>query len=424
MASIGRDRNGRRRILFVDQDGKRKTLRLGKCTQRQAEHFCIRFEALLAGRFSGIDDETARWVGALPDDVHAKLAALGLVTPRTEQAAGGLTVGELCEQYITSRDDVGTSTQTVYGLTRRNLVGFFGAAKLIREITLHDADEWRRDLTRQGLSEATARKRSGVAKQIFRTAVKRRILTENPFAGLKSTAIANRAREYFVSREEIEKIITTCPDAEWRLIVSLARYGGLRMPSEMLALKWGDITEDRIVIHSVKTEHFDGKAERVIPLFPELREPLREVFEQAPAGSEYVITRCNSNLRTQLTRIIHRAGLATWPKLFQNMRASRATELAQVFPAHVVASWLGHSQIIGAKHYLQVRDEDFLRAAKAPEKCAQNPAQYTSVQGGKEQESTGLDEEQNPVLLPATADYNCLQEKHLRLKGLEPQTAP
>ncbi|MBP8911879.1 MAG: tyrosine-type recombinase/integrase [Phycisphaerae bacterium] len=260
---------------------------------------------------------------------------------------------------------------------------------------------------------------------MFRTAVKRRILTENPFAGLKSTAIANKAREYFVSREEIEKILAACPDAEWRLIVSLARYGGLRMPSEMLALKWGDITDDRILVHSVKTEHFEGKAERVIPLFPELREPLRDVFEQAPAGSEFVITRYrkpNSNLRTQLTRIIHRAGLVTWPKLFQNMRASRATELAQVFPAHVVASWLGHSQMVGAKHYLQIREEDFQRAVKAPEKCAQNPAQYMSVQGGKGHQSTKPDEVENPVLLPATADYNCLQEKHLRLKGLEPLT--
>ena len=37
MASIGKDPGGRRRILFVAQNGKRRTIRLGKCSQKQAE---------------------------------------------------------------------------------------------------------------------------------------------------------------------------------------------------------------------------------------------------------------------------------------------------------------------------------------------------------------------------------------------------
>jgi len=34
MASISRDPNGRRRILFMSKDGSRKTLRLGKMSQK------------------------------------------------------------------------------------------------------------------------------------------------------------------------------------------------------------------------------------------------------------------------------------------------------------------------------------------------------------------------------------------------------
>ena len=44
------------------------------------------------------------------------------------------------------------------------------------------------------------------------------------------------------------------------------------------------------------------------------------------------------NLRTQLMRILRRAGVATWPKLFHNLRASRETELAATFPLHVVCT--------------------------------------------------------------------------------------
>jgi hypothetical protein len=44
MASIARDKNGSRRILFVAQDGKRPTIRLGKVSQRSAEALKRRVE--------------------------------------------------------------------------------------------------------------------------------------------------------------------------------------------------------------------------------------------------------------------------------------------------------------------------------------------------------------------------------------------
>lgn len=83
--------------------------------------------------------------------------------------------------------------------------------------------------------------------------------------------------------------------------------------------------------------------------------PYREaVFDAAPEGSTYVITRCRDakrNLRTQLERTIRKAGLTPWPRLWQNLRASCATELAAEHPAPVAAYWLGHSVIVANKHY-------------------------------------------------------------------------
>src|SRR5262249_8769641 len=73
----------------------------------------------------------------------------------------------------------------------------------------------------------------------------------------------------------------------------------------------------------------------------------------------------NQNLRTRFTKIIRRAGLTPWPKLFHNLRASCETDLAQSFPVHVVCSWIGNSQLIAAKHYLQVTESDFERAANS-----------------------------------------------------------
>ena len=86
MASIGKDKGGRKRILFVAEDGSRRTVRLGKCSLRQAEAFKVKVEALVAARLTNnIDSETARWIADLSDDAHAKLTAVGLLEPR----AGG-----------------------------------------------------------------------------------------------------------------------------------------------------------------------------------------------------------------------------------------------------------------------------------------------------------------------------------------------
>src|SRR5262249_20847014 len=109
-----------------------------------------------------------------------------------------------------------------------------------------------------------------------------------------------------------------------------------------------------------------------------------EAFDLAPEGAQYVITRypdVDKNFRTRLIRIVRRAGLTPWPKLFQNLRASRQRELAALYPLHVVYAWLGNSTLIAHKHYLQVTDDYFALAAdpnSAPNSTltAQNTAQH------------------------------------------------
>lgn len=176
------------------------------------------------------------------------------------------------------------------------------------------------------------------------------------------------------------KLLDACPDAEWRAILALARYGGLRCPSEALALEWGHILWDRntMTVPCVKTASTTGEAYRVVPLFPEVRAALEELFELAPEGSRSVITRYRSaeqNLRTQFGRICRKAGVPMPSKPFINLRASRATELVEEFPSHVCAAWLGHSEKIADAHYRQVNEQHFARAiAVSPDGITANPA--------------------------------------------------
>jgi integrase len=139
--------------------------------------------------------------------------------------------------------------------------------------------------------------------------------------------------------------------------------------SALARSRWGDVEWElnRITVRSPKTEHHEGKESRVIPLFAELLPQLVVVWNEAEEGTEFVIARYrgrNSNLRTQLERIIRKAGFTPRPKLFQNLRSTWETELAAEFPIHVVCDWVGNTQAVAAKHYLQTTDDHFDRATQ------------------------------------------------------------
>ena len=135
-----------------------------------------------------------------------------------------------------------------------------------------------------------------------------------------------------------------------------------RCPSEVLKLKWSDIDwkKQEMLVRSEKTAHHVGQGSRRVPLFTDLLPFLEDAYELSGGKGEYLIYRyrgAESNLRTQLHWIIERAHLEPWPKAFQNLRASRATDLVLHHPMHVVSEWTGHSIETMKKFYLQVTDE-------------------------------------------------------------------
>ncbi len=297
----------------------------------------------------------------------------------------------------------------------RNLNEHFGADRDLASITEADAEDFKMFLVGQKLAPTTIHKRLQFARMFFRAAKKRKLIADNPFAEVTAKAVMRQDRQRFITREETDQLLTVC-NPTWRVIVALSRFGGLRCPSEVLSLRWQDIDWDagRIVVQSPKTEHHVGKASRTIPLFAELRRYLEEALDlapelqtdangellpeaQQPAGAIYVVGGNhreaantasgwrNCNLRTQFERIVKRAGLQPWPRLFHAMRASRETELAKEYPIHVVTAWLGNTPRIALKHYLQVTDADFQRAAEATEKdgakCGAQGAQNAAQPG-------------------------------------------
>ena len=453
MASLSTDGTKNRTVQFVAADGKRRSIRLGKVNLKHAE--AVRQKVgHLAGALTHklpLDAETAAWVRDLGDELHTKLAAVGLVPARQSQALGAFLDAYMLRAAAERKGGTMTTINTVANDLRR----FFGEGTGVRSIGPAEARDFRHHyLTRTPkLAAATHSKRLKTARQFFEYAVTIGLTPANPFEGVTTVSVLPDERRHYVTIEDARKLIAAA-DPTWAIMIALARFGGLRCPSEVLSLKWEHVNFEtmRMTVPSPKTEHLPGRAYRPCPIFEALAPHLADAFERAAPGEIYVVGGprgeryraasasvkgwVSCNVRTPFEKLIRRAGLIPWPRLFHNLRASCETDLAAEFPGHVVAAWIGHSQETMRKHYLQVRESDY-EAASRPRLVAgerggaisgasvvQNPVQTLADQNGPG-ETVEQEKLETVTVWPSRSDsVPSGPNAMMTLRGFEPRYPP
>lgn len=362
------NRKGLRQVQWRDGESRR-TLSLGRIDAKTAQGIRQHVDRLVTAKHSAgiLPKATAEWLADIGSTLHAKLAALGLATHRAESQAAEL--GVLFDAYIKRRHDLKPRSIANLQQARRSLVGFFGERKDAGKINRAEAKDWERS-AKAKLARATVSTHVKKARQVFADAVDRGTVAANPFIKLKAGSQANASRQQYVSVEDIRKVIAACPDAEWKLIFGLARFAGLRTPSESFGLKWPDIDDDgrKMLVRSPKTEHHEGRDVRFVPVCPELQQ-LLDAYDPRGDGKDHSADRVISqhrisNVATTARKIIERAGLTPWPRLFNNLRASCQTDWTAKLPLHAVCAMIGNSELIAARHYLQVTDSHFAEIAE------------------------------------------------------------
>jgi integrase len=339
VASVVNDPGGRKRILFVAPDESRKAIRLGKRDRKSAEGIARHVEALLAAKIDGqpVPRETAVWLTGIGAKLRDRLAAVGLVASLQR-----LTVAEFLTSWLAGKRAAGHKPTSLraWGQTVAALSERFGGRQLT-SLTHADGEAFRSAMQARDLRATTIHKRLGHARQMLEDAVRLGHISANPWKHVRHRGGDPSERRAYVAVADAERVIAHCPSGLWKLLVALARFGGLRVPSEAFSLTWGDVDWERgrLSIPSPKTQHL-GKPHRVIPLFPLLRPHLEAAFDEAPEGAIYVFPDAwreratgddgwaGANMRTTFAKIIRRAGVEPWTRLWHSLRASCESDLA------------------------------------------------------------------------------------------------
>jgi integrase len=367
MASII-ERNGKRTLQWKFNN-RRWWAGLGATGAKAAAVLANRLQAVLdeiehTGRLSG---ESSMWLSALKGGrLRQRLHDCGVLQAE-------LTVRQLCDAFET-RKERKEQTNVNYSHAIRNLVKCYG---LDTPASAVQGREFRPYLESRGLSRSTVNKRISIARSVFKT------ISPNPFAEVVAGRQDNSARQFYVAADTILAVCRYA-DPELKLVLMLARFAGLRVPSELRAMRFSDIEweHDKIYIRSPKTEHHKGGEGRYIPLFFHLRSALMDAQEWSVEGQPNVFygsaPLSSVVLRHRLTKMLCRLGITPWPRLFQNLRASWETDCLRLFPSET-PKWAGHSHLISQRNYHMQTDDSF-RAAAAPPP-AQFAANRSSGQG-------------------------------------------
>jgi integrase len=378
------NRNGRTlyRIEYRDSDKRRRKIRLGAIAKRDALAIAAKVDDLVSATISGSGPSPAlaEWVNKIGDDLHSKLSEQGLCKPRNNY-----TLKEWLDLFMAQHEkNIGEHTRKALARSQVLIEQRFGKDIFLKNVTPEDAQSFREWLVNDcGLAQPTVAKVIKHAKQFFNAALSNGILDKSPFAEVVAGTQANDERSVYVPVEDVERAIGMAPDAQWRLIIALCRYAGLRCSSEVLRLSWADVdfVSNTLTVYSTKTAK-QGKAKRVVPILPELRPHLEDAFnpEDERCISRYRLS--NSNLHKMFLQILAKAGLKPWPRLFHNLRGSLETDLIERHPAHAVVKWLGNSERVALKHYLKVTPKHLSDAASqgVGQQVGTNLAESTSKQ--------------------------------------------
>lgn len=369
---------------------KKNSWTIRDITKSEADRFGYNLRLLISYNENSRKDEypleVRQWLDGLGPKILEELERRGLVKLA---AARRPLVGYMTEYFERhGRNGMADSTRAIWNRAVKRVAEFFGPKFELNQLTSTDGERFEAHLltlkgrTGPTWSRQTVAKMCGLFKQAVDAAVKEGLLPQNPleFHG-GTSAGANPERDRYIEVKDVLAVLNGLPSAEERLAIGLARFAGLRVPSELKHLKWSDLIRnkdgaiDGIKVRTPKTEK-TGNHTKVVPVSEDLAVLLKEAEAVSASKNMFPNVRFPNRL---LRTACKQTGTPAWPKLTHNLRASCLTDWVSEFDEVLAAQWGGITVQVLLRHYIRnVRAEVSAREASRKWRAGKNQSQTLS----------------------------------------------
>ncbi len=260
----------------------------------------MRAKFLLAEAVAEIERET--FTAPTARKYISKLLALA-----TGEELQSYTLETWCEEWIRrkERDKSSKATMARYKSHRDALLEWLGtrSKRPLEALTSQEARQWREHLQDGGRAGKTVLSYTKDAGAIYRAAIREGLVSFNPFASLEAIDTSDSQERRPFTGEEVSKLIIAAPSEEWRGLVLVAAYTGLRL-GDASRLSWEavDLEAKRITLIPSKTAR--KKREVRIPI----QEDLLAYLLAAPVAEDSPTSPVFPSLAT--LKVGDRAGLS------------------------------------------------------------------------------------------------------------------
>ena len=215
-------------------------------------------------------------------------------------------------------------------------------------------------LMEKGVGHANINRIIGSLKTAMHKAEKWELIPKRNWAAVTNIKVPKR-RVVFQTPEEIDKILSACPNDMWRLIVLLGADAGLRR-IEMMNLRWEDVDfkNNQLYIAPSKTVYY-----RYVPM----TEALKNALQAAKLGAtnEFVVNPSKRGTRVEVDYltvnyrpIAKSVGISSF---LHKLRHTFASQLVQNgVELYTVSKLLGHRNIQTTEIYAHLAPETMQKA--------------------------------------------------------------
>ena len=371
MASLFRERSGWR--LDFRLVGTRHSVRLGDCGEPAARLAKHHTELLVSAAAKDAPQPlaSAHWVAMRgPRSLRNVFLRSGVIEDRRRLAVA-------LDAWLESiRPRVADKRWDTAQRVADSMLASLGRVNL-DAITPDQVRQWSEGLTEsRDYMPNTLAGLHGLARHFFRWCVAERLLAQSPAEVLATHFVPSPSLQQ-VPAEYVSRLVAAAIDDgmhDLSLALLLARWGGLRF-TEMFHLMLCDFGHTTLTVHDLKRAH-TGHVERTVPIFPELQPVKAAALEALAAGeSKYrmllAVDRWGGSpaaVDQQARRLRQRLALPAWPRFWQNMRATRESEIYAQYGQVPATKWIGNSPAVAMKHYAMVGDDDLARAVSGDRK--------------------------------------------------------